>query len=240
MSVGLGRGWRLRLAAAGCVVGLLSGCGESRGPTIDPTAVDGVGTDGETTSDDDPGERGSTSGSSAGGESSTESLAWVPFGPADPTSPTPSWPVYRRLAQGDCSGLAAYLAEEGGSVGSFGTALVAVCRAAVDGQQGQWEVARTFKDADTSGLANDCLAAVLKDLLDRAVAWHDRNPGRADVAFSQVAGTTACATGGGSGSDENGSVTTVPEETETPDASEAPETSETPDGEKSAGDPLDD
>ncbi len=60
------------------------------------------------------------------------------------------------------------------------------------------------------------------------------------MAFSQVAATTACATGGGSGSDENGSVTTVPEETETPDASESPETSETPDGETSAGDPLDD
>lgn len=184
---GLRDGLVRRTAALGCVVALLSGCGQSAQPTGDPTDADGEERDLDPAQGESPGD-GPTA------EGSTEPLAWVPFGPADPTNPTPSWPVYRHLAQGECSALEAYLADEGSGVGDFGTALVAVCRAAVEGQQDQWDVAAGLRDADASTLGNDCLAAVLKTLLDRAVEWHERNPGqRPEVAFSSVSGTTDCA-----------------------------------------------
>lgn len=199
-------GWVRRVAALACVVGLLSACGEAAEPPTNSADVD-LGEEGTSSSQDGNSGDGSTT------DAGTEPLAWVPFGPADPTNPTPSWPVYRHLAQGDCSALESYLAGEGSSVGQFGTALVAVCRAAVDGEQDQWAVARSLKDADPSTLGNECLAGVMKSLLDRAVEWHERNPGRRpDVALSHVAGTTSCArdgddsdASGADGSDEAGS-----------------------------------
>jgi len=118
----------------------------------------------------------------------------VPFGPSDPTFPTPSWPIYRAFANGDCSALQDYLnSPDGESVDGFGQAMVAVCQAAVEGRQDRWEAAKAAAGADPSKLANDCLAAVVKDLLDRALAWHERYPGaKPTVRFQQLTGQTDC------------------------------------------------
>lgn len=221
---GLRCGWVRRVAALGCVVGLLSACGEAAEPRVNSADVDlddegtGAGQDGNS------GDGGTT-------DAGTEPLAWVPFGPADPTNPTPSWPVYRHLAQGECSALESYLAGEGSGVGEFGTALVAVCRAAVDGHQDQWAVARSLKDADPSTLGNDCLAGVMTSLLDRAVEWHERNPGRRpDVAFSRVAGTTTCAADGDADSGTDG-----PEDTDASGADGPDDASSDADGSDGEG-----
>jgi hypothetical protein len=119
----------------------------------------------------------------------------VPFGPSYPTFPTPSWPVYRAFANGDCSALQAYLGSpDGESVAELGKAMVAVCRAAVEGRQDQWSVAAEVANtASPSTLANDCLAAPVKDLLDRALGWHERHPGaKPTVRFQRLSGQTDC------------------------------------------------
>jgi hypothetical protein len=119
----------------------------------------------------------------------------VPFGPSDPTIPTPSWPAYRAFADGACSTLHDYLdSPDGESVGEFGRAMAAVCDAAVEGRQDQWAVAaEAAGKADPSTLADDCLAGVVKDLLDRALAWHQRHPGlNPPVRFQRLAGETDC------------------------------------------------
>jgi hypothetical protein len=47
--------------------------------------------------------------------------------------------------------------------------------------------------ADASKLGNDCVAAVVKDLLDRALAWHERHPGaKPTVRFQRLSGQTEC------------------------------------------------
>jgi hypothetical protein len=132
----------------------------------------------------------------------------VPFGPSDPTVPTPSWPAYRAFADGDCGALQAYLdTPDGSGVGDFGKAMVAVCRAAVEGRQDQWEVAAGLAAADPSSLADDCLAGVVKDLLDRALAWHRDHPGaKPAVRFQRLAGETEC---GRQASGESSSDTTA-------------------------------
>jgi hypothetical protein len=118
----------------------------------------------------------------------------VPFGPSDPTFPTPSWPIYRAFANGDCSALQDYLnSPEGQSVEGFGQAMVAVCQAAVEGRQDRWGAAKDAAGSDPSKLANDCLAAVVKDLLDRALAWHERHPGaKPTVRFQRLTDQTEC------------------------------------------------
>jgi hypothetical protein len=138
------------------------------------------------------GGQGGSQGGGGGGQG--EELAWVPFGPSDPTFPTPSWPIYRAFANGDCSALQDYLnSPDGESVDGFGQAMVAVCQAAVEGRQDRWEAAKAAAGADPSKLANDCLAAVVKDLLDRALAWHERYPGaKPTVRFQQLTGQTDC------------------------------------------------
>ena len=135
---------------------------------------------------------GGSQGGGGGGQG--EELAWVPFGPSDPTFPTPSWPIYRAFANGDCSALQDYLnSPEGESVDGFGQAMVAVCQAAVEGRQDRWEAAKAAAGADPSKLANDCLAAVVKDLLDRALSWHERHPGaKPTVRFQRLTGQTEC------------------------------------------------
>jgi hypothetical protein len=71
--------------------------------------------------------------------------------------------------------------------------MVAVCQAAVEGRQDRWEAAKAAAGADPSKLANDCLAAVVKDLLDRALAWHERYPGaKPTVRFQRLTGQTDC------------------------------------------------
>jgi hypothetical protein len=156
---------------------------------------------------------GGSQGGGGGGQG--EELAWVPFGPSDPTFPTPSWPIYRAFANGDCSALQDYLnSPEGESVDGFGQAMVAVCQAAVEGRQDRWEAAKTAAGADPSKLANDCLAAVVKDLLDRALAWHERHPGaKPTVRFQRLTGQTECGRQDSSESTEE----TIPESGSTAD-----------------------
>jgi hypothetical protein len=146
----------------------------------------------------------------------------VPFGPSDPTFPTPSWPVYRAFANGDCSALQDYLSSpEGESVDGFGQAMLAVCQAAVEGRQDRWEAAKAAAGADPSTLANDCLAAVVKDLLDRALAWHERNPGaKPTVRFQRLTGQTECGSQDSSESTEE----TTPETGSTADTGSSSDT----------------
>jgi hypothetical protein len=171
------RSWRWvgPVMALALVVGLVAGC--------DGSSSGGGGSSGD-------GSGPPTTNSSDGGSSSDGGLAWVPFGPDDPDIPTPSWPAYKHFAQGNCSGLQAYFnTDDGRRVGDFGKAMVAVCAAAVEGRQDQWEVAaRALAAGEASSLANDCLADEVKDLLERALAWHQRHPGRKPAVQLQEVG----------------------------------------------------
>lgn len=219
LGVGMVRNRRRRnpcgpVVAAILVVGLVSGCAgadepgsssddESPAPTETDAADD---TDSSTDTDD---------GDPENGDDTDEGLAWVPFGPSDPTIPTPSWPVYNAFAQGRCEELQDYLETE--DIGDFGRAMVALRAAAFDGREDQWEVAEALSGADSASLANDCLADVVKDLIDRALAWHDEHPGRTPaVKFQRVQGKTEC---GEQAEDEE-----FPPETEEP----SPETEKPP------------
>jgi hypothetical protein len=104
--------------------------------------------------------------------------------------------------------------------------MVAVCEAAVDGRRDRWEVtAAALATADPSSLANDCLAGLVKELLDRALAWHQRNPGsKPAVRFQRLAGETEC---GKQANSENSSETTP--ETETTSDPEPPSSETTTD-----------
>jgi hypothetical protein len=187
------------------VVGLVAGCGGSGGSPTGGASGGGGSTaaSGDTTQQGGGGGQGGGGnqgggqgggGQGGGGGGQGEELAWVPFGPSDPTIPTPSWPAYRAFANGDCSALQDYLGTSDGSgLGDFGRAMVAVCQAAVEGRQDRWGVAAGLTAADPSSLANDCLAALVKDLLDRALAWHERHPGaKPQVRFQRLTGETEC------------------------------------------------
>ena len=188
------RGLVGRLVALIIVVGVAASCGG-----------------GESNSGTDSGGDDAGTGNSGGDDQSDDDVAWVPFGPNDPDIPTPSWPAYNAFADGNCSALRDYLSGEGSGVGEFGSAMAAVCAAAIEGDQGQWEVAEAaLAAADPSTLANDCLASVVEDLLRRAIEWHNRNPGKTpEVRFNRVADTTEC--GAQNESDED----TTDDETDT-------------------------
>ncbi|HEY2958764.1 MAG TPA: IPT/TIG domain-containing protein [Actinomycetota bacterium] len=72
-----------------------------------------------------------------------------------------------------------------------------MCAAAVDGEKGQWATAVAAAKAvpaggGTGGFAS-CLEVAAKALLQRALAWHERNPGRQPtVWFPAVGSKTAC------------------------------------------------
>jgi hypothetical protein len=73
-------------------------------------------------------------------------------------------------------------------------ALEAVCHAVVDPDQGQWTVAVTAAKnlgGPTENLES-CLDRAARGLLQRALAWHERNPGRQPVVKSPEANKTAC------------------------------------------------
>jgi hypothetical protein len=127
--------------------------------------------------------------------STDDGLAWVPFGPKDPTFPTPTWPTYNSFAEGKCSKLRDYLTTDGAGIAQsdLARAMVAVCAAAIEGQQDQWSVAEAHAGADLSGIHDDCLGAAVKELLDRALAWHKQHPGRTPVVqIQRVEGRTEC------------------------------------------------
>ena len=151
--------WVGPVVALALVVGLVAGCSGSGSPTTN---------------------------SSGGGGSSGGGFAWAPFGPDDPQIPTPGWPAYNPFADGNCSKLRKNL----DSLGAFGKAMVAVCAAAIEGRQDQWEMAeKAFAAGDASSLADDCLAKKVTGLLERALAWHQRHPGRKPlVQFQRVTG----------------------------------------------------
>lgn len=173
--------------------------------------------------DQDQEETKGENGEEANGDA--ESLTWVPFGPSDPDSPTPSWPAYNAFADGNCPALEAYTSEQ--DLGDFGRAMVATCFAAVEGQQDRWDELAEVADSDPSPLANSCLAPVISDLIQRALQWHEQNPGESpDVQFVRLDGQTTCGeqqSGGQNGT--GGAETEFTEEPEESEASPAPEVS---------------
>ena len=185
-----------RLVALMIVVGVAASCGGDESNSSTSADATDSGND-----------------NSGGDDESDEDLAWVPFGPNDPDIPTPSWPAYNAFAEGNCSALRDYLSGEGSGVGEFGRAMAAVCAAAIEGDQGQWDIAETaFAAGNPSTLANDCLASVVESLLRRAIDWHNRNPGmNPEVQSNRVANTTECGAQGETDDD------TTDDETETDD-----------------------
>ena len=184
--------------------GLTTGCGG------DSTGGDSGGSD-----DTDENQEGN------GEDIEDDSLTWVPFGPNDPDIPTPSWPAYNPFADGNCPALEEYTSEQ--DLGDFGRAMVALCFAAVEGQQDRWDELAQVADGDPSTLANDCLAPLVSDLIWRALAWHQQNPGEnPEVQFNRVEGQTNCGERSAEQNGTNGESETEPtQETEDPDESEA-------------------
>jgi hypothetical protein len=147
-------------------------------------------------------------GSSSGGQATTSSragpgagapdgsdtgFAWVPFGPADPTSPIPGdWPQYNLLAEGRCGEL--MQDENGATDDQLWRALNALCATVVDGDQEQWRVVRTaFDNASAQHFAAPCLENATRALLKRALAWREAHPhGRPKVHFPVAAAETDC------------------------------------------------
>jgi hypothetical protein len=105
-------------------------------------------------------------------------LAWVPFGPDDPDFPTPGWDVYYYFLAHDCDKLSNDVQNK---TGRLYQSAVAVCYAAVDGQQSQWDVAtNAFKArtaADAIGPAQ-CVDDTIAGMVATLLAWHDSHPGR--------------------------------------------------------------
>jgi hypothetical protein len=220
---------------AGVLVAVLAGACGGVGPSTSDSS-DGGGSAAAATSagsDSSPDAVESSGGGDAadGGSSpdgaSPDDLAWVPFGPKDPKIPTPSWPAYNDFAQGNCSGLRAYLdTSDATSAGDFGKAMAAVCAAAVEGRQDQWDVAAGLARADGSGFGNDCLAGIVADLIDRALRWHQRYPGSTPkVRFETVAEQTEC---GKKDNAETGPDTGGPTDTDAPTDTGGPTDTDAP------------
>ena len=190
-----------RLAGAGLLTAALAlnGCGAA---TENSSTVSTSGTVIETTgtspspSASSPGPSGSGSGSGSSGSPDT-GLAWVPFGPDDPKFPTPGWDVYYYFLAHDCGSLQSSVQTPGDGFGNLYKAAVAVCRAAVDGDQSQWSVASgAFADRGDgvvigpASCVDDTIASMVSTLLE----WHEKHPGRQpDLTFPRtVDGRTAC------------------------------------------------
>lgn len=199
------------------IAGMAAACAGAEEPT-DPSDTFGSGAaDSKETNDENNGENGE--------EGEAESLAWVPFGPSDPDSPTPSWPAYKALADGNCPGLEAYTSEQ--DLGDFGRAMVALCFAAVEGEQERWDELAEVADADPSTLANTCLAPFISDLIQRALQWHEQNPGETpEIQFVRLDGQTTCGEQQSAGENgTGGGETNFTEEPEESEPSPAPEVS---------------
>jgi hypothetical protein len=195
------------------VLGLVSGCAGSDEAGTSSDEETPPATEADATSDRD---------STNDGDGGDEGLAWVPFGPSDPKSPVPGpWPLYNLFADGKCSELEDYLRTDG--IGDFGRAMVALCAAAVDGRVDQWDVVEEFAGADSTSLANDCLADVVKDLFDRALAWHEDNPGETPVVqFWRVPDRTECGAQGQDGEPPPDTEEPPPDTEEPPPDTEEP------------------
>lgn len=117
-----------------------------------------------------------------GSASSDDGFAWLPFGPAAPSSPPPfQW--YGELERGQCSGTGS----------GVWAALIAVCRAAINGDQTQWAVAANTDMSGGSGGPGDCLAQAGRTTVHRALTWHQRHPdARPIVRMAAPGEPTAC------------------------------------------------
>lgn len=176
---------------------LLAGCG--RAPTDSPTTAGNSSSSAASNAGDINGggdngggdNGGGNGGGDNGGGTSGEGVAWVPFGPQDPSFPTPTWPVYNAFASGDCSTLASVLPSN--DIGDYGELMLAVCQAAVDGQSDKWATAESLSGADPGGLANDCVAPLVQGAVERALAWHRDHPDQApSVELQETGGQTDC------------------------------------------------
>ncbi|NUT96085.1 MAG: hypothetical protein HOY78_29065 [Saccharothrix sp.] len=110
-----------------------------------------------------------------------DGFAWLPWGPADPGDPPPiQW--YAGFQEGRC-------AEVFDDEATLWKAVSALCEAVIEGDEDQW---RKVRVAEGSGLA-PCLEAAARALLERAIAWHERNPGRNPaITFAREGQTPAC------------------------------------------------
>jgi hypothetical protein len=112
-------------------------------------------------------------------------FAWVPFGPADKDGPS-AW--YRALEDGKCADV------KNDANDTLVRAAAAICRAAVDKQRSEWDVAQKL---NAQGLKNSgaapCLDAAAVAMVQRALAWHANNP-NADptVVLPQSGQPVAC------------------------------------------------
>ena len=194
------------LTAAGLLAGLVAtGCGAAEENSSNQTgAPTTTGTVGETvrtsTISAGPTSGPSSSGSGSGSGSSEtpdNELAWAPFGPDDPKFPTPGWDVYYYFLEHNCQSLQNDVQTPDAGFGNLYRAAVAVCRAAVDGEQDQWSVASAaFADRGAgaaigpSGCVDETISAMIQTLL----AWHDQHPGRQpSLTFPKTSdGRTAC------------------------------------------------
>jgi hypothetical protein len=182
------------------ILGLLAGCG---GSDSGGASSDGIGTSsggggnpsggggntpsggGNTPSGGGNTPSGGGNTPSGGGKPSDDGFDWAPWGPADPGDPPPyDW--YGSLERRQCEALQA-------TDDDVWRALAAVCAAAIDGDQSQWTVAKTLAANGGTHDPTSCLERAARALLQRALAWHERNPGRQPTVRFPVAGSsTAC------------------------------------------------
>ncbi|MGC7229093.1 hypothetical protein RBA36_22590, partial [Mycobacteroides abscessus subsp. abscessus] len=80
---------------------------------------------------------GTGGGSTSGKKPKDDGLAWGPYGPKDPAFPTPGWDVYVYFLKHDCDSLK----NVQNPSGNLYDAAVGVCRAAVNGEESQWDAA---------------------------------------------------------------------------------------------------
>lgn len=192
----------------------LSACGGATQPSSTGVDTSSSGTQKSTTTTSvNSSGTGTGTGTSESGSSSHDELAWVPFGPNDPDFPTPGWDVYFYFLKHDCQDLQGSVQKPDSGFSPLYDAAVAACRAAVDGEQSQWDVAATAYQARNNGPAigpapcvDDTIATMVAELL----AWHDKHPGqRPALTFPQTAdGRTACSRDNNSVAGPGGTTTT--------------------------------
>lgn len=132
-----------------------------------------------------------TSPSSTGGDQTGDSgFDWIRVGTNDPGSPTPTWPFYDQMAKSPTVG-SCLLTSDARASSPVSDAMVALCQAAVEGNMAKWDEARRGLSAEASG----CIDEAVMDLLRRALAWHDSNPGkRPSVKVPPAADYSDCGT----------------------------------------------
>jgi hypothetical protein len=242
----------MQTIAVGLLLGLVVSCGGSTSTSSPSAAGDGSTASSVTTDASDSGSGGNGSGdgsgnggdngggggNSGGGGSSDRGVAWAPFGPQDPTYPTPTWPVYNAFASGNCSKLAGALPSN--DVGDYGKLMLAVCQAAVEGQTDKWATAESLAGADSSALGNDCVAPLVQEAVERALTWHQDHPDLSPKVQLQQTGTqTACGAeaaseNAGENGDSDATDSSDTSDTSSDTSSDSSGTTDSPSGDASA------